>query len=100
VYLIVSAFAFLTIGQISLSERADCELFYISHVVRNGPSSEYDRQKEHPRWKDLCLSEFSPTNSFLPNHQRAGVTEHDIPEETPKKMTPQDKLSNRIIRMF
>ena len=42
--------------QISDKERADCELFYLSHISKHGPSDEDAKCREHPQWQLLCAS--------------------------------------------
>ncbi|CCM04714.1 uncharacterized protein FIBRA_06901 [Fibroporia radiculosa] len=44
----------LDAAAISLHERADSELFYLSYVNRHGPTNEDARQREHPQWAALC----------------------------------------------
>lgn len=47
------------IVQISVRERTDCELFYLSFISKHVPGSDYEKAQEHPQWTALCNSEFS-----------------------------------------
>lgn len=40
---------------ISLKEREDCELFYLSHVSRDTSKKPEELAREHPRWQELRL---------------------------------------------
>lgn len=42
--------------QISLKEREDCELFYLSHVSQDTSKSPEELAREHPRWQELRSS--------------------------------------------
>jgi hypothetical protein len=42
--------------KVTLKERRDCELFYLSYIAKTGPTSVQERQREHPRWEELCKS--------------------------------------------
>ena len=42
--------------QISIKEREDCELFYLSHVSRDTSKSPEELAREHPRWQELRSS--------------------------------------------
>ncbi|KAF5380808.1 hypothetical protein D9615_004115 [Tricholomella constricta] len=64
---------------ISHRERADSEILYLSYVI-TGPGSEDERVKAHPQWLDLCKK-------------------HGRPDETAKRNTSQDKLSQRLIAL-
>ncbi|KAJ7085686.1 CAP Gly-rich domain-containing protein [Mycena belliarum] len=44
----------LDAAAISVKERTDCELFYLSHIAQHGPKSEEERNRVHPRWNALC----------------------------------------------
>ncbi|EMD38216.1 hypothetical protein CERSUDRAFT_113365 [Gelatoporia subvermispora B] len=68
-------------ASISAKERADSELFYLSHVAQHGPADDAARCREHPRWKELCLKHGAP----------------DVP--APGARTRQDKLSSRLIQI-
>lgn len=47
------------IAQISVRERTDCEMFYLSFISKHVPGSDYDKAQEHPQWIGLCNSEFN-----------------------------------------
>ncbi|TFK42454.1 hypothetical protein BDQ12DRAFT_275920 [Crucibulum laeve] len=65
---------------ISSRERTDCEIFYLSYIVKYGPASEDKRCQAHPRWLDLC-------------------NKHGKPDESDKGKNVQDKLSDRLIEL-
>ena len=44
--------------QISPAERSDSELFYLSYVAKSGANSEEAREREYPRYRELCESEW------------------------------------------
>jgi len=51
---------------ITLKERTDCELFYLSHITQHGPSSDEERFREHPRYRHLCLKHGTPDTIASP----------------------------------
>ncbi|GBE81694.1 RNI-like protein [Sparassis crispa] len=66
---------------ITAKERTDSELFYMSHIAKFGPTDENEREREHPRWRALCLKHGKPDNAPVSVQQR------------------QDTLSNRLIEI-
>ena len=52
-----------SIVQISVRERTDCELFYLSFVSNHVPGSDYEKAQEHPQWIALCNSGFDHTGA-------------------------------------
>ncbi|PBK93057.1 hypothetical protein ARMGADRAFT_1012740 [Armillaria gallica] len=66
---------------ISLKERTDCELFYLSHISHNDVGSEGELIRKHPQWNNLRAK-------------------HGLLDEAPTQ--PQDKtdrLSKRLIEL-
>jgi len=78
----------------------DCERFYMSYIVQNGPFSEDDRCREHPRWKELCTRVLGCFSLIVLRVHSAVVyfAEHGRPEENANANSRSDKLSDRIIR--
>ncbi|KAF8515830.1 hypothetical protein BU17DRAFT_76775 [Hysterangium stoloniferum] len=44
------------------AERQDSELFYLSHIAKEGPATEEARQQQHPQYKSLCEKHGRPTD--------------------------------------
>lgn len=65
---------------ISSKERRDCELFYINWISREGPKSEEEKRKQHPRWSELC-------------------NKWGRPEEAPPAVGSQTKLRSQLIEI-
>lgn len=60
-------------AQVTPKERVDSEIFYLTQIAQNNYSSKGDIVREHPRWVELCGSEFciliqSNTLLFYLNH--------------------------------
>jgi len=49
----ISSLRTLDGSTISIKEREDCELFYLSHVSRDTSKSPEELAREHPRWQEL-----------------------------------------------
>ncbi|KAI0093897.1 hypothetical protein BDY19DRAFT_919480 [Irpex rosettiformis] len=50
----------LDAGVITAKERTDCELFYISYIIKHGPRDNDERCRQHPQWKALCIKYDQP----------------------------------------
>jgi len=50
----ISSLLSLNGSVITSKERTDCELFYLTWVVQNGPSDDEERNQQHPQWQILC----------------------------------------------
>ncbi|KAI5119941.1 hypothetical protein M0805_002130 [Coniferiporia weirii] len=50
---------------ISIKERNDCEIYYLSLIVRTESTSDEERSREHPRWKELCEKHGAPERSSV-----------------------------------
>ncbi|KII88144.1 hypothetical protein PLICRDRAFT_41270 [Plicaturopsis crispa FD-325 SS-3] len=72
----------LDAASISARDRTDCELFYMSWIVKHGPADDDARSELHPRWRDLCTLHGTPDESSA-----VGKRHH------------QDKLSNHLIQL-
>jgi len=48
-----------SIVQISVRERTDCELFYLSFISKHVAGSDHEKAQEHPQWIALCKSGFN-----------------------------------------
>ena len=68
--------------QISIKERTDSEIYFLSQIARNSEKSEEELEREFPRWKELCASEYpdvplcSDVSNKLSDH---GVKKNLIP---------------------
>ncbi|KAF8136538.1 hypothetical protein EV363DRAFT_1428919 [Boletus edulis] len=40
--------------EISVRERTDCELFYLSFISKHVPGGDHEKVQEHPQWITLC----------------------------------------------
>ncbi|KAJ6618857.1 hypothetical protein B0H10DRAFT_2217348 [Mycena sp. CBHHK59/15] len=59
----------LDAAAISAKERVDCELLYLSHIAHQGPQSEDERNRAHPRWAELCKKHGPPDEHDNNQHQ-------------------------------
>ncbi|KDR81741.1 hypothetical protein GALMADRAFT_239919 [Galerina marginata CBS 339.88] len=65
-------------ASISSRERADSELFYMSHIIQQGIVPDEVRSRAHYHWDNLCKR-------------------HGKPDEIQKQQNIQNKLSNHLI---
>jgi hypothetical protein len=65
---------------ISPKERTDSELFYMSTIMQQGPTSDDAKRKNHYHWPDLC-------------------NKHGTPQEVANEHKSHDKLGNRLIEL-
>ncbi|KAF8559741.1 L domain-like protein [Imleria badia] len=63
---------------ISVRERTDCELFYLSSISKHVPGSDNEKPQEHPQWIALC-------------------NKHGRPAESSAQSEHEDKLSKYLI---
>ncbi|KAF8798138.1 RNI-like protein [Phlegmacium glaucopus] len=66
---------------ISPKERTDSELFYMSTIMQQGPTSDDAKRKSHYHWLDLC-------------------NKHGTPREVVNQHKSHDKLGNRLIELM
>ncbi|KAH0830732.1 hypothetical protein J3R83DRAFT_2210 [Lanmaoa asiatica] len=66
---------------ISVRERTDCELFYLSFISKHVPGSDYEKAQEHPQWIALC-------------------NKHGRPAEPSAQSEHEDKLSKYLISVI
>ncbi|KAF8586092.1 RNI-like protein [Ramaria rubella] len=52
----------LNASAISSAERRDSELFYLSHIVKIGPSAHEDRVRDYPQYQELCEKHGRPAD--------------------------------------
>ncbi|EJD02198.1 RNI-like protein [Fomitiporia mediterranea MF3/22] len=45
---------------ISIKERTDSEIYYLSQISRNSQKSMEEREREFPRWRELCAKHGAP----------------------------------------
>ncbi|KAF7311353.1 CAP-Gly domain-containing protein [Mycena kentingensis (nom. inval.)] len=69
----------LDAAAISLKERTDCELFYLSQIVLHEPD-DHTRSAAHPRWAALCAK-------------------HGRPDEPGRRDLHHDTLSRRLLEL-
>lgn len=90
----------LPIVQISVRERTDCELFYLSFISKHVPGSDYDKAQEHPQWIALCYSEFNQALALIRARIIYGASppaEHGRPAESSPQSEHEDKLSKHLL---
>ncbi|KAG6376308.1 hypothetical protein JVT61DRAFT_2286 [Boletus reticuloceps] len=70
-----------SIAQISVRERTDCELFYLSFISKHVPGGDREKVQEHPQWIALC-------------------NKHGRPAEPSAQSKHGDRLSKYLISEF